>query len=125
MELLLRSRVGREVAERIRPPDVVVHVPHLLEVEVVQVLRRLVRMGALGAERAKRSVDLLARLPLRRRWHTPLLPRVWQHRHNLTAYDACYVALAESLGATLVTCDPKLRAAPGHAATVEVVVAAA
>jgi predicted nucleic acid-binding protein len=116
----LRSTVGREVAARIRPDDVVVHAPHLLEVEVVHVLRRLVRLGELTADRARLSVELLARLPLRRRWHTPLLGRMWHHRHNLTAYDACYVSLAESLDATLLTCDPKLRDAPGHAARVDV-----
>ncbi len=117
---MLQSAAGRQVATRIRPHDVIVHAPHLLDVEVVHVMRRLVRLGVIDAERAWLSVELLARLPLRRRWHTPLLARVWHHRHNLTGYDACYVALAESLGATLLTCDPKLRDAPGHRARVEV-----
>ena len=60
-------------------------------------------------------------LPLARYPHDFLLPRVWELRHNLTAYDAVYVALAEALGASLVTCDANIAAAPGHHAQVDVV----
>jgi len=58
-------------------------------------------------------------LPLQRHPHDWLLPRVWELRHNLTAYDAVYVALAEALGAPLVTRDARLAAAPGHSARIE------
>ncbi len=62
----------------------------------------------------------LRAFPLQRHAHTLVLPRVWDLRHNLTACDATYVALAEVLDATLVTCDARLAAAPGHVARVEV-----
>ena len=60
----------------------------------------------------------LADLPIDRHAHTILLPRIWQIRGNLTAYDAVYIALAEALDAPLVTCDDRLAAAPGHSARV-------
>jgi predicted nucleic acid-binding protein len=57
-------------------------------------------------------------LPIDRHGHTLLLPRIWQLRSNLTAYDAVYVVLAEALNAPLVSCDDRLASAPGHGATV-------
>jgi predicted nucleic acid-binding protein len=89
-------------------------------VEVAQVLRRYARSGELSPERGKEALADLADLPLHRYSHEPLLPRVWELRDNLTAYDAVYLALAEALLAPLVTCDSKLAAAPIHTADVEV-----
>jgi predicted nucleic acid-binding protein len=71
------------------------------------------------AERAWQAVDLLSALPVRRYAHEPLLARVWSLRQNLTAYDAAYVALAEGLGATLITLDRSLAGVPGVVTTVE------
>jgi predicted nucleic acid-binding protein len=85
------------------------------------VLRRLVREGRLSASRAKQAVQDLLDLRITRYPHSVLLPRIWQLRHNLSAYDAAYVVLAEKLGATLLTRDARLASAAGRSATVEVV----
>lgn len=85
------------------------HAPHLLDVEVAQVLRRYVRSKDILPERGAEALADLASLPINRYPHFVLLPRIWQLRHNLTAYDAAYVALAEALDATLVTRDRALK----------------
>lgn len=120
IELLLATATGEAVARRIGDPDETLHAPHLLDLEVAQVLRRFVSASILGAPRARSALIDLGDLDLTRYPHDVLLPRVWQLRANLTAYDASYVVLAETLGAVLVTCDARLARAPGHAATVEV-----
>jgi predicted nucleic acid-binding protein len=89
------------------------HMPHLAVIETASVLRRLVRAAKLTESRARNALLDMVELPFIRHPHEPLLERIWQLRHNLTAYDATYVALAEALDATLVTCDGRLgRAAP-------------
>lgn len=87
--------------------------PDLLDLEVVSVVRRAERSGLVGGRRAEQALTDLAALPLTRLPHRPLLPRVWALRANLTPYDAAYVAVAERLGAVLVTADARLRGAPG------------
>jgi predicted nucleic acid-binding protein len=67
------------------------------------------------------ALAAMADFPLIRYQHDLLLPRIWELRHNLTAYDAAYVALAEALGAPLLTRDRRIAAAPGHRARVELV----
>ena len=74
------------------------HAPHLLDVEVAQALRRLVVANKMSASRAEQALEDLSDLSLIRYPHDWLLGRVWELRHNLTAYDATYVALAEALG---------------------------
>lgn len=107
------------VAARVRSETL--HAPHLIDLEVVSVLRTLEARQALSsADAASAATDLTA-LALTRYPHDALAGRIWQLRGNLTAYDACYVALAESLAAPLVTCDAKLAAAPGHRAAIELV----
>ncbi len=122
IELLLRSPIGKRVEARLFTRPVALHGPHLLDVEVVQVLRRFEARGELHAARAGAALHLLEVLPMRRHPHAPLLTRVWSLRANLTAYDATYVALAEALGAVLITCDARLGRAPGLRAPVEVLV---
>jgi predicted nucleic acid-binding protein len=90
-----------------------VHAPGLLDVEVTQVLRRLVLGGIMEPARGGASVEILQELPVTRHPATPLLPRIWALRHHLSAYDAAYVALAEALACPLVTFDGKLARAPG------------
>jgi predicted nucleic acid-binding protein len=97
------------------------HAPHVLDLEVAQVLRKQVAKGVMSDVRGHEALQDLMDLPLARYPHDFLLPRVWELRNNLTAYDAVYVALAEALGASLVTCDASIAAAPGHHAQVEVV----
>ncbi|MGH9361660.1 MAG: type II toxin-antitoxin system VapC family toxin [Thermoanaerobaculia bacterium] len=121
LEFLLRTARGARLAERLRAPDSSTHVPHLLDLEAAQVLRRYVRRGEIHSERAWQALDILRDLPLLRYPHDPLLPRIWELRENLTAYDAAYVALAEALDATLLTGDERILRAPGHAARVELV----
>ncbi|HKM91808.1 MAG TPA: type II toxin-antitoxin system VapC family toxin [Candidatus Acidoferrales bacterium] len=121
VEWLLHSAAGDRVAERIfsRPQEL--HAPHLLDLEVTQALRRAVTAGTLSLSRATEGLQDYLDLPIVRHSHEPILWRIWDLRDNLVAYDAAYVALAESLGATLLTCDAKLRDASGHSARVEVV----
>ena len=99
----------------------VLHTPHLLDVEVAQVLRKHVVAGIMTAARAREALDDLRDLRLIRYPHDFLLSRIWDLRHNLTAYDATYVALAEVLEAPLITCDRNIAVAPGHHAQVEVI----
>jgi predicted nucleic acid-binding protein len=120
VEVLLRTAAGAPLAERLLAPEVSLHAPHLLDVEVAQVLRRFSARGELDPERGREALQDLADLPLERYPHDLLLPRAWELRDNLTAYDAVYVALAEILGATLLTTDGRIARAPGHSARVEV-----
>jgi predicted nucleic acid-binding protein len=122
VELLLGTERGRGVAARIADPKLGLDAPHLLDVEVAQALRRLVAAGELDTETAALVLDHLVSLDIERHSHEWLLGRVWNLRENLTAYDAVYVALAEALDTTLLTCDARLRRAPGLAARVEVVI---
>ena len=119
LEVLLCTDAGLAIAGRYLDGTHTLHAPHLLDVEVAQVLRRYVLRGELSEDRCRQALDLLAELPLRRHEHWPLLGRIWELRLNLTAYDAAYVALAEGLRATLVTRDRKLASAPGLSAVVE------
>ena len=89
------------------------HAPGILDLEVASNLRRLLRGGVVDEARAGRALGDLAAHPLVRYPHVALLPRVWELRHDLPPYDAAYVALAEALGAVLVTADARLAAAPG------------
>jgi len=97
------------------------HAPQLLDVEVAQVFRKHVARGVMSDARGHEALQDLLDLPLVRYPHDFLLPRVWELRRNLTAYDAVYVALAEALGVPLVTCDANLAGAPGHSAHVDVI----
>ena len=95
------------------------HAPHLIDTEVLHALRRMGLRREISDERAADARSDFAELTLTRYPHEPLSDRVWDLRHNLTAYDATFVALAEALEAPLVTCDARLAAAPGHRATIE------
>lgn len=119
VELLFNTPKGQQVADRISNADVTLHAPHLIDVEVAQVVRRYVRSGVIDAERGATALTHLAQFELHRHAHDVLLPRIWALRENMSAYDAVYVALAEVLDAPLLTCDTKLVRVPGLAATVE------
>ena len=119
VEWLLHTRAGLEIDGRILSEDV--HVPHLIDVEVAQALRRLVSHRTITAGRAEGALQDLSDTACIRYPHYFYVPRIWELRNNLSAYDAMYVALAESLDATLITCDSKLAAAPGHRARIELV----
>jgi predicted nucleic acid-binding protein len=117
---LLGSPEGLRVRQSIESADIVA-IPHLCSVETASVLRSLVRGGKVEPGRAAGLLADVADLPLVRYSHEPLLLRIWELRENLTAYDAAYVALAEAVRATLVTCDARLGRAPLTGVTVEVI----
>ena len=119
VEVLLQTNDGIVIAERLLDRRETLHAPHLIDVEVAQVLRRYVLRGEVYEERARQALDVLAVFPLTRYPHEPLLIRMWELRENITAYDAAYVALAEGLRAPLVTRDRRLGGAPGVGATIE------
>jgi predicted nucleic acid-binding protein len=121
LEALLQTPAAAAVEERLLGEGLPAHAPHLIDLEVTQVLRRYEATGRADAARCQDALDDLQDFSLRRYQHDVLLPRVWELRNNLTAYDAAYVALAEALDATLLTRDRRLAAAPGHHARVEVV----
>lgn len=91
-------------------------VPHLLDIEVVSAIRGLSAGRKIEAGRAALVLSDLTGLPAQRCPHVTLLPRIWELRHNFTAYDATYIALAEAMNATLYTSDKRL--AKGHRARV-------
>lgn len=119
LELLLRTPVGIEIEARVLAPEESLHAPHLIDLEVLQVLRRYVLRENLAPDRAAEALNDLAGLPADRYPHEPFRERVWELRHNLTAYDAVYVALAEGLAAPLVTVDGPLARSSGHQARIE------
>ena len=98
-------------------------VPHLIDAEVGQALRRRVAAGRLGEDRAEAALLDFARMPLRRINHAGLLRRAWRLRHNLSFYDGLYVALAEVLDAPLITLDRRLARAAGDATEIAIVTA--
>ena len=119
IDWFLQTSAGRAIEDRIYSWHESLHAPHLLDLEVGQVLRRLVREGMISAPRAEQAVQDLLGLRITRYPHRDLLPRIWQLRHNLTAYDAAYIVLAETLAAPLITRDARLKSAPGHTARIE------
>lgn len=105
VELILRSKQGEAVEKLIADPAETLHAPHLVDLEVTQVLRRLVRSGKISVGRADLARVAFQMLSIARYDHATFLSRIWQLRDVLTSYDASYVALAESLGAPIVTLD--------------------
>jgi len=120
IEWLLQSPAGVRIDKRIFSVSQSLHAPHLLDVEVAQVLRRYVREKTISEQRGEEALEDLGDLSLNRYPHDFLLPRVWKLRATLTAYDAVYIALAEVLDAPLLTCDNKIAFASGHNASIVV-----
>ena len=88
LEVLLRMGDGARIEARLFDPDESLHAPHLLDIEIAQVLRRLAAAGEISEDRGRAALADLSDLPVRRYPHDLVLPRVWALRHNLTAYDA-------------------------------------
>jgi predicted nucleic acid-binding protein len=121
LEFLLQTPLGTRVEARLFREAEEFHSPHLVDVEVTQGLRRLVRSGEVTAARAAEAIADLVDLDLHRHAHLDLLTRAWRLRENITVYDAMYLALAEALDATVITCDVPLARAPGQRARIEAV----
>ena len=121
LEVLLRTDAGRRVEGRIFSGETL-HAPHVLDLEVAQVLRRYQQRGELSPRRGVEALIDFADLPIERYPHHPFLGRIWELRNNATAYDAAYLALAEALRAPLVTRDARLGGVKRHGARVEVIV---
>jgi predicted nucleic acid-binding protein len=121
MEVLLNRPSGESISNRLLDPREALHVPHLIDLEVAQVLRRYQAAGEMSPQRARQALQAFVQMPLERHPHWPFLDRIWELRRNLTAYDGAYIALAEALDAPLLTCDRALARAPGHHAVVDLV----
>ena len=120
LEVLLQTPAAPRVSRFIFAANESLHAPHLIDLEIAQVLRRYVRSAVISAERGVEALVDLADFPLTRYPHFVLLKRIWEMRHGLTAYDAAYLALAEALDARLVTRDRALAKA-GSQVRVEVI----
>ena len=121
VEFLLRTRLGKAIERRLFDPHEALHAPHLIDLEIAHVLRRHCAARKLTEQRAREALEDFLGMPVRRHPHEPFLPRIWELRHNFTAYDAAYIALAEALHAPLVTCDRALASAAGHRAQVDLI----
>jgi predicted nucleic acid-binding protein len=120
VDWLLQTSAGQSIEKRIYIRNETLHAPHLLDLEVTQVLRRLAFQEVVSARRADEAVRDLLDLRIARYPHLVLLPRIWQLRHNCSAYDAAYIVLAEKLRAALLTRDARLASASGHEASIEI-----
>jgi predicted nucleic acid-binding protein len=121
LEFALGTTRGKTIGRRLADCSLSLHAPHLIDAEVMHVLRRLDRQGEISREEAKSAVRCFRELDIERHAHTDLLDRVWQLRHNVSAYDALYLALAEALDAVIFTCDDKFANAPASKDRIELV----
>lgn len=119
VELVLQSESGRYVREFLRLNDVpLLHGPHHLDIEVVSALRGLEAGRVIGATKAGEALRDFDALRLHHHSIRDYMDRIWELRGHLSAYDAAYVALAESLHAVLITADAKLARSRGHSAQI-------
>lgn len=121
IELILQSELGAKVEARVLTADERLHAPHVLDLEVAQVLRRLVHLKAVTPVRAREALEDHLELYIERAAHEQMLWRIWELRDSLTTYDGAYVTLAEMLDAPLVTCDAGLSRSHGHRARIELI----
>lgn len=121
VELLLQTQRAEQIAARALDPAERLHAPELIEIEVAQVLKRLLQARQITLARAELAFTDFEQLAIERHAHRPLLRRVWSLRSAVSAYDGAYVALAEALPAPLLTCDEKLSRAHGHSAAIELI----
>lgn len=121
VELVLQTARAQRIAARALQPAERLHAPYLIDIEVTQVLRRLVLAKEITAQRGALALADFRELYIERHEHLALLGRVWGLRTSLSAYDAAYLALAEALAAPILTCDEKVARSHGHAARIELV----
>ncbi len=120
VDVLLNIGASARIRARIEAEDYDgIRVPHLFEVEILHTLRREYLRGLLSDERSEIALNRLSTMKLTHHPHTPFIERVWELKDNVTAYDASYIALAETLDAPLITTDGRLARSSGHRARVE------
>lgn len=118
IDVLTGSEAGTHWFDSIVRADETLQAPYLIDIEVMNGLRRLAALREKLASRIEQAVTEFQNLRISRHGHLILLPRIWDLRHNLSSYDATYVALAESLNEPLVTSDAKLSRSRGHCAEI-------
>lgn len=119
-EVVADAALSEQVRERLTV-DTDQAAPHVIDAEVLGIIRRDRRLGRLDPTGALQAVDDLRQWPGERYGHRSLLDRAWELRDNVRTWDALYVALAEALDATLLTLDRRLGAVPGLRCIVEVI----
>ncbi len=120
VELVLGTPAGAQIGRRLADPAISLHSPEVVDLEVLNVIRRYVQANRMAPDRATAAVQSFSELDLQRHSHGPMLERTWGRRSNLSAYDAAYVALAEILDGPLLTTDRRLARAPNLPIPVEV-----
>lgn len=118
VELLTGGPLANPIRKELSRRDDAFIVPHLIDVEIMSALRKLMAGHRIHSHDSQQMLAGLSALPAERYSHTPLIGRIWELRNNFTAYDATYIALAEETNSVLYTCDEKLR--QGHRARVVV-----
>jgi predicted nucleic acid-binding protein len=120
IEVLLRTSSAPAIEQRLFSSGQAIHAPQLIDIEIAQVIRRYARTGQIDSDRGRAVLDDLMAFPMWRHSHDVLLPRVWELRNNLSAYDAVYLALAEALEAPLLTHDQRLATATRRHSRVQI-----
>jgi predicted nucleic acid-binding protein len=118
VEMCLGSNVGKKIAKAILLEDDELIAPELLPLEVIHALRRQLYLKFVTETAAAEAFKILNMMPIQMLSHADLLHRTWQLKSNMTAYDACYVALSEKLGSPIWTCDRKYEKTPLHSAKI-------
>lgn len=121
VDFLLLTARGLRVYARLFRTDERLAAPHMIDLEVIQALRRMLRSGVLTSARAQEALDDFRDLPIERFAHSSFVPEIWRLRDSISAYDAAYVALADAYSAVLITCDARLAGATGHSAKIELI----
>lgn len=121
LEVLLRTKSAESIEKKIFSRGQTLHAPHLIDIEIAQVIRRYISAGELTPERGMQAIEDLIDVRITRYSHDIFLPRIWELRTNMTAYDAAYVALAEILDSPLLTRDAKLARSQGSMAKIQLI----
>lgn len=121
LEVLLRTDSAPEIEHRIFSRKETLHAPHLIDLEVAQVIRRYTAAGNMTSGRGLEAILDFLDFPITRYSHEIFLTRIWQLRGSMTSYDAAYVTLSEALSAPLLTKDARLATSSGHRARIVLV----
>ena len=116
----MKSAIGMVLSGRLHAVRLV-HAPHLVDIEVANALRKQCSLGGIAQARARQALEDFRNMRILRHRHTTHLARIWELRDSFTSYDACYLALTEALGATLITRDRALRSARIRRGNIEVI----